>query len=98
MENGETGGDAERRWRKALKKIGVVAVRQKLQQSISDNAASTIGSGLRTGLSNPPRRFIEAWYREAQQKAQRVKISCAYLLAGIALAMVVTGIVFLIVQ
>ena len=98
MENGETSGETERRWRKALQKIGVVAVRQKLQHLIDDDTASTKRSGSRTSLSNPPRQFIDAWYRDAQQQAQRAKNSRAYLLAAIALAMVATGIIFLIVQ
>ena len=97
MENGETSGEAERRWRKALRKIGMVAVRQKLQQSIDDDTASTERSSFRTSLSRPPRQFIEAWYRETQQKAQRAKNSRAYLLSIFALAVAAAGIIFLIV-
>lgn len=93
-----TGGQEKRRWRKMLQKLGAVAVRRQLQQSADDDTSDSERSGKQTGSSNPPRQFIDAWYREGRQRARRAKYFRAYALAVLALAAVAAGILFLAVQ
>ena len=95
MEKGATSGADERRWRKTLKKLGAAAVRRQLQQPVDDVKNDTIRSPTDTGSPDPPRQFVDAWYREAQQKAQRAKNSRTFMLALFALATVAAGIIFL---
>ena len=98
MEDKRTIGEEKRRWRKALQKLGLVAVRQQLQQFAKGAANDTEQSGIQTGPSNPPRQFVQDWYRKTQQKAQRSEIIRAYVLAVLVLATVAGGLIFLIVQ
>ena len=85
--------DDERRWRKALHKLGMVGVRRHLQHSAADDAARSERPA--DSSSPPPRQFVDAWYREAQQRIQRAKNLRSYVLAILALAIVAAGIVFL---
>jgi hypothetical protein len=97
MEDERTSGEEDRRWRKALQKLGLVAVRRQLQQFAKGDANDTKPSGIQTRPSNPPHQFVQAWYRKTQQKAQRTENFRAYVLAALALATVAGGIFFLIV-
>jgi len=90
--------DDENRWRKALNALGAVQVRQLLQRPVKDDDPESEESGVVTDASHPSRRFIDAWYRDSHRRRQRTKDVRQYVVAVVALAIVGSGILFLMVR
>ena len=88
----------ERRWRKALKKLGLVHVRRRLQQPDGDDTAESETSGIVSDAPHPPRRFVDSWYRNSQQQRQRAKHVRSSVLTVLVLVIIAVGILFLMVH
>ena len=60
-----------KRWRRALRRLGLPAVRSKLQHADAERSPDAELRGVVADHPHPSGRFVDTWYREAIRRKHR---------------------------
>lgn len=85
-------GPHPRRWREALRRLGLSTVRSKVQQSNFPQSPESDLEGIVADRPHPSRRFVDTWYRDAVRRNHRLKHILRYIVACSVLLLIVAGV------